>query len=202
MLAFTPFCQPWCSTGHHRRCPCTGDPLLTSLDSPWDLPDAPSVELWLMGERFCVPPLALQQAVCEGEAFWGYKSINNCNCLLREDLLGAQCSAEYCIKSKESLSASENACQILFTDLYFDHVVCLCKPLCIYWGFCTHYFFNNVSYRLNKTDFFFVLFSILFVFSDKFWFAQVWKYSAVEKRRDQPKHLQRFCTNLLKALDF
>lgn len=116
-------------------------------------------EVWSFGSwggvSVCHQPLALQQAVCEGEAFWGYKSINNCNCLLGEDLLGAQCAAEYWIKSKESLSASENACQILFTDLYFDHVVCLCKPLCIYWGFCTHYFFNHVSYRLNKIDFFF-----------------------------------------------
>lgn len=73
------------------------------------------------------------------------------------------------------MSASENACQKLFTDLYFDHVICLCNSSCSLWGLCILFFFNRVSYRLNQIDssFFFTL----FLFSDKFWCAQAWKHS-------------------------
>lgn len=108
--------QQW---GWQKRCPCTGDPLLTSSGSPWDVPNAWSVELWLVGRCFHVPPLVLQRALCEGEASWGCNSTNNCNCLLGENLLGARGSAEYWIKSKESTIAPEKrltniVCRFIF----------------------------------------------------------------------------------------
>jgi len=55
------------------------------------------------------------------------------------------------------MSASENACQKVFTDLHFSHVICLCNSSCSFWGLCILFFFNHVSdavkswnWRLNS----------------------------------------------------
>lgn len=100
------------------------------------------------------------------EVRWGDSHLNSCDCLLGEYVLGAEGATTYQITIKQRMNASQNACQKLFTDLYFDPVICLCSSSGSLRGLCILFFFNRVFYRLNKINRFF--FFTLFLLSDKF----------------------------------
>lgn len=125
---------------------------LTSSDSPWNLlllclwTGVPKVWIYRFIDKvFAYATTGMVTAAWEGWGVLGRES-------RKQHQLGAHGSAMYQIKIKQRMSASENACQKLFTDLYFNHVICLCNSSCSLWGLCILFFFNHVFYGLNKND--------------------------------------------------